>query len=213
MATAGYSAKLYRSGTSTSMTAEATTLVTGKTYRITNAAKRILDPTIAVTVDDGGVPIAAINIASIDYLHGIIVLDSGYSPSGAVTVDANYIPLSQIADVRSADFSTSIVMLDDTVYEDTSVSRKAGLRDISGSFLVYDEGSTAISDLMADGDIVYLTWMLTGSASATHLRARVRIESDDTSVSVDGLVESTYSFVGASIKSVEGRDVSWSLDY
>lgn len=213
MSSAGYSAKLYRSGTSTSMTAEATTLVTGKTYRITNAAKRMLDPTVAVTVDDGGVPIAAVNIESIDYLHGIIVLDAGYTPGGAVTVDANYLPLSQIADVYTASFSTMRTMLDDTVYEDTTISRKAGLSDVSGSFAVYDEGATAISQLLEDGTVLYLTFMPTGSGETDHLRARVLLESEDTGAAVDGLVESTYNFVGASILSVEGRDVSWSYDY
>lgn len=213
MATAGNSAKLYRSGTSTSMTAEATTLVTGKTYRITNAAKRMLDPSVAVTVDDGGVPIASANIESIDYLHGIIVLDSAYTPSGAVTVDANYLPLSQIADVYTTSITTTVTMLDDTVYEDTAVSRKAGLKDISGSFSAYDEGATAISELLGNGTVLFLTFEHTGSASVDHMRARVLLESDDSSVSVDGLVESTYSFVGASTLSVEGRDVSWSFDY
>ena len=213
MATAGNSAKLYRSGTSTSMTAEATTLVTGKTYRITNAAKRMLDPSVAVTVDDGGVPIASANIQSIDYLHGIIVLDSGYTPSGAVAVDANYLPLSQIADVYTTSITTTVTMLDDTVYEDTAVSRKAGLKDISGSFSAYDEGATAISELLGNGTVLFLTFEHTGSASVDHMRARVLLESDDSSVSVDGLVESTYSFVGASTLSVEGRDVSWSFDY
>lgn len=213
MATAGNSAKLYRSGTSTSMTAEATTLVTGKTYRITNAAKRMLDPSVAVTVDDGGVPIASANIQSIDYLHGIVVLDSGYTPSGAVTVDANYLPLSQIADVYTTSITTTVTMLDDTVYEDTAVSRKAGLKDISGSFSAYDEGATAISGLLGNGTVLFLTFEHTGSASVDHMRARVLLESDDSSVSVDGLVESTYSFVGASTLSVEGRDVSWSFDY
>ena len=213
MATAGNSAKLYRSGTSTSMTAEATTLVTGKTYRITNAAKRMLDPSVAVTVDDGGVPIASANIESIDYLHGIIVLDSAYTPSGAVTVDANYLPLSQIADVHTTSITTTVTMLDDTVYEDTAVSRKAGLKDISGSFSAYDEGATAISELLGNGTVLFLTFEHTGSASVDHMRARVLLESDDSSVSVDGLVESTYSFVGASTLSVEGRDVSWSFDY
>ena len=195
------------------MTAEATTLVTGKTYRITNAAKRMLDPSIAVTVDDGGVPIASANIESIDYLHGIIVLDSGYTPSGAITVDGNYLPLSQIADVYTTSITTTVTMLDDTVYEDTAVSRKAGLKDISGSFSAYDEGTTAISELVGNGTVVFLTFEHTGSASVDHMRARVLLESDDSSVSVDGLIESTYSFVGASTLSVEGRDVSWSFDY
>lgn len=213
MATAGYSAKLYRSGTSTAMTAEATTLVTGKTYRITNAAKRMLDPAVAVVVDDGGSPVSASDILSIDYLHGLVTFDPSYTVSGAVTFDANYLPLSQIADVYNASFSTSVMMLDDTVYEDTTVSRKAGLKDLSGSFSAYDEAATAISSLMAAGTVLYLTWMQTGSATADHLRARVLLESEDASVAVDGLVESTYNVVGASTKSVEGRDVSWSFDY
>ena len=213
MSSAGYNAKLYRSGTSTSMTAEATTLVTGKTYRITNAAKRMLDPGSAVTVDDGGVPIASVNIESIDYLHGIIVLDAGYTPGGAITVDANYLPLSQIADVYTSSVSTSVTMLDDTVYEDTGVSRKAGLKDISGSFSAYDEGATALSGLLEAGTVLYLTLMQTGSASVEHLRARVLLESEDASAAVDGLVESMYNFVGASVLSVEGREVSWSFDY
>jgi len=195
------------------MTAEATTLVTGKTYRITNAAKRMLDPGSAVTVDDGGVPIASVNIESIDYLHGIIVLDAGYTPGGAITVDANYLPLSQIADVYTSSVSTSVTMLDDTVYEDTGVSRKAGLKDISGSFSAYDEGATALSGLLEAGTVLYLTLMQTGSASVEHLRARVLLESEDASAAVDGLVESTYNFVGASVLSVEGREVSWSFDY
>jgi len=213
MATAGYSAKLYRSGTSTSMTAEATTLVTGKTYRITNAAKRMLDPAVAVVVDDGGSPVSASDILLIDYLHGLVTFDPSYTVSGAITFDANYLPLSQIADVYNASFSTSVMMLDDTVYEDTTVSRKAGLKDLSGSFSAYDEAATAISSLMAAGTVLYLTWMQTGSATADHLRARVLLESEDASVAVDGLVETTYNVVGASTKSVEGRDVSWSFDY
>ena len=195
------------------MTAEATTLVTGKTYRITNAAKRMLDPTVAVVVDDSGSPVSASDILSIDYLHGIVTFDPSYTVSGAVTVDANYIPLSEIAAVYNASFSTNIMPLDNTVYEDTAVSRKAGLKDISGSFSSYDEGATAISSLLAAGTVLYLTWMQTGSATADHMRARVLLESEDVSVAVDGLVESTYNFTGASIKSVEGRDVSWSFDY
>jgi len=213
MATAGYSAILYRSGTSTSMTAEATTLVTGKTYRITNAAKRMLDPTVAVVVNDSGTPVDEADILSIDYLHGIVVFVPGYPIGGAITIDANYLPLSQIADVYTTSISTAVTMLENTVYEDTSVSRLAGLKDISGSFSVYDEGATALSSLAANGTVLYLTLLHTGSASTEHLRARVLLESEDVSVAVDGLIESTYNFTGASIKSVEGRDVSWSFDY
>jgi hypothetical protein len=209
-ATAGYNAKLYRSGTSTAMTAEATTLVTGKTYRITNAAKRMLDPSVAVVVEDSGSPVVPLFI---DYLHGLVTFHPLYTVLGPITIDANYLPLTQIADVYNASFSTSVMMLDDTVYEDAQVSRKAGLKDISGSFSCYDEGATALSSLLAAGTVLYLTWQQTGSGSTGHLRARVLLESEDVSAAVDGLIESTYNFTGASLKSVEGRDVSWSFNY
>src|SRR3954464_519308 len=52
---AGYIAQLRQGGTPVAMTAEPTTLVTGKTYQITNATKRIINYATALTVLDAGI--------------------------------------------------------------------------------------------------------------------------------------------------------------
>ena len=59
---AGYATVLEVGGTSTAFTGEATTNTTGNTYQITNSAKRVLDPAAAVTVKDGGAPVAPASI-------------------------------------------------------------------------------------------------------------------------------------------------------
>src|SRR5688500_17864632 len=46
---AGYVAKIMKSGTPTAMTAEPMALVSGKTYQVTNAAKRTFSRTAALT--------------------------------------------------------------------------------------------------------------------------------------------------------------------
>lgn len=49
---AGYVANILKSGTATTFTTEAAALVSGKTYRITDATKRVLDRNTAVVIYD-----------------------------------------------------------------------------------------------------------------------------------------------------------------
>lgn len=215
MASPGYSTGIYRSGTSTGMTAEACSLVTGKTYRVTNAARRLLDPAVAVVVDDNGSPVAAGDIASIDYLHGVVTFDAGYTVTGPVTIDANYLPISQVADAFSYATTTSVGMLDKTKFGDTVRTRLPGLGDVSGSIdLKTSSGADAIAALAAAGTIAYLVIQPAGTGSAEHLRARVLFESVDGSAALDGVVQTSYSFTGDSLLSQEGREVrSFSWNY
>jgi hypothetical protein len=216
MATAGFLGLIYEDGTSTAMTAEACSLVSGKTYRITDAAKRMLDPAVAVVVDDNGSPVSAGDIESIDYMHGLVVFDSGYTVTGPVTIDANYLPLSFIGDVYEMSASLGRTVLDTTAFtstQDDNKTCKLGLKDISGSFSARDNVATALASRMAAGTVLYLTMGFSGSMSSEHLRARVLLTGIEPSVSVDGIVENTYSFQGAAVKSVEGRDVCFSLAY
>jgi hypothetical protein len=62
---AGYTANLKQQGTPVVMTAEPAALVSGKTYRITNASKRIIDYFTALTVLDNAVDHTA-DVISID---------------------------------------------------------------------------------------------------------------------------------------------------
>lgn len=94
---AGYVAELKKAGTSTALTNEPMALVSGKTYQVTDAAKRMFDRTVALVFEDNGTPVSSSNIESIDHLFGRVTFTSGYTPTTPITVaSGNYIPLATI---------------------------------------------------------------------------------------------------------------------
>jgi hypothetical protein len=94
---AGYKAVVKKSGTTTAFTDEAMTLVSGKTYKITNTAKNVWDRSVTPTFEDGGGAISSSNVESVDYLFGRVTFISAFTPSGSVTVTGSYLPLTQVA--------------------------------------------------------------------------------------------------------------------
>lgn len=114
---AGYAAKILKAGTPTQMTGEAMSVVTGKTYQITNSAKRTFDRNQAITVKDNGSPVSASNIESIDHLFGRVTFVSGYSVVGSITVDAYYLPLAQVGKANGFTLSQTANANDNTDYE------------------------------------------------------------------------------------------------
>jgi hypothetical protein len=101
-------------GTSTSMTGEAMSVVTGKTYQISDATKRIIDWTKAVTVKDNGVTVSAPNIDNIDYLWGRVTFVSGYTVIGPITITAFYLPSTEISKGSSFTLTQTVQTLDKT---------------------------------------------------------------------------------------------------
>jgi len=89
----GYAAKILKPGTSTVMTDEAMTLVSGKTYRITATAKRAIDRSVTVVVEDNAVDHTA-DVDHIDYLLGTVTFKPAYTVTGSVTITGNYFPMT-----------------------------------------------------------------------------------------------------------------------
>jgi hypothetical protein len=135
---AGYVAKILKSGTPTTFTAEATTLVSGKIYKITSTIKNVWDRTTTVVVSDGGTPIVspATNIVSIDYLFGIVTLASGYTPSGAITFAGKYLPMTQVAKANGFTLTQTSTTVDDTVFETAQAN---------GGYSIFDYGLRTVS--------------------------------------------------------------------
>jgi hypothetical protein len=133
---AGYVAKIKKSGSTTAMTAEPMALVSGKTYQVTNAAKRMFDRSVAPVFKDATVAIAATNILNIDYLYGRVTFISSYTPGGAVTVDGSYLTLTQIAKGQSFTLNQTAATIDVTDYE--TAQANAGHR-------AYDYGLKTVS--------------------------------------------------------------------
>lgn len=162
-AVSGARAKTYLGGTPTTFSAEATTNTSGKTYQITNAAKRVLDPATAVVVKDNGVAVPAADIASLNYLNGSVTFTSGYTPTTPITFDSGkYVPLELISTsliVNEFEVDMKMTLASSTAQGDTvkrgvptilAVTMNAKL--ISQPSDVYDGGTATL-----EGDILSTT--------------------------------------------------------
>jgi hypothetical protein len=112
----GYCAKIRQTGVATTMTTEATTLVSGKTYQITATAKRIIDYFTAVTVFDNAVDRTA-NVISIDYLAGTVTFAGAYTVVGPVTITGKYLPTAVIANIRNFTLTQNTNAIDTSDFE------------------------------------------------------------------------------------------------
>jgi hypothetical protein len=131
---AGYTANLKQQGTPVVMTAEPAALVSGKTYRITNASKRIIDYFTALTVLDNAVDHTA-DVISIDYLNGEVTFAGAYTVTGPVTVTGKYVPTAAIAKARTFTLTQGAAEVDTTDYETARANGgwrtfEAGLRNV-----------------------------------------------------------------------------------
>lgn len=131
---AGYQTTLKKPGTSTAMAAEACSLVSGKTYQITNAAKRVINRSVNVTVFDNGVDRTA-NVLHIDYLFGKITFLSSYAVVGPVTITGQYYPLQVLGKTQSYTLTQTAEPIKDTDFPTAQANggfntHRPGLRTI-----------------------------------------------------------------------------------
>ena len=113
---AGYQAKLKKQGTSTVMTTEAMSLVSGKTYKVTAAAKNIWNPAVTLTVFDNAVNKDA-EVESINYLFGTITFKSSYTPTGPITVTGAYYPTTTLGSAQSYTLTQTAEAVDSSAFD------------------------------------------------------------------------------------------------
>lgn len=104
---AGYQVDLKKSGTPTTFTTEACTLISGKTYQVNDTTKQVWDRLTAVNVFDGGVNKDAF-VESIDFIFGRVTFLPSYTVTGAVTVTGKYLPMTVLASYK--DFTLGMSM-------------------------------------------------------------------------------------------------------
>lgn len=111
---AGYTADFLKSGTATATTGEAMELVAGKTYKVTAATKNTISHNHAITVYDNAVAVDAANIESIDHLFGRVTFISAYTPTGPITADYYYLPLTPVGTAREFTLTMNAEAVDTT---------------------------------------------------------------------------------------------------
>lgn len=131
-ATAGKLVRLKLSGAAVAFTTEACTDTgDGKTYQITNAAKRVWDPTAAITVFYNGI-LKPANTYTLNRLAGTITFAS--APGAlAVTVTGSYLPMTVVGEGKSFSLKTGASYAEDIAFGDTDVTRVQMQRMASGA--------------------------------------------------------------------------------
>lgn len=158
---AGYLAKILQQGTATTFTAEAMTLVSGKTYRINDTTKEIWDRSEA-TMDilDTAVSVAASNIKNIDYLFGQVTFVDSYTPSGAITATGKYFPTTQLGKGRTFTLTLQADAIDDTDFATAQANGgyrtfTPGLRTVALELGgIFDATVNSKSDLAARNELI-----------------------------------------------------------
>ena len=203
-ATAAHSTVVKAHGVAVPVTAEACTSLGGGVYQATNTARRIWDPAAAITIKDAGVSVSAA-LWTFDFLFGKVTF-SGYTPSGAVTIDGSYLPTLAIAECINLSVKAMRTVLDQTSYDSGGAKSKlAGLKDASGSvdilaLLLTDidagtGGSQAFFDFFQNATPKLLEFTI--GASSTRFRAWVLFEGFEQSAAVDDLVKGTVNWQSA----------------
>lgn len=115
---AGYNADIFKTATSgTAFTTEAFTLVSGKTYRITDATKDMWNRAGTFTFFDNAVAVDAADIESVDYLFGQVTFASAYTVTGPITATGSYLAKSLVAKGRSFTLTQSMEPIQTSDFE------------------------------------------------------------------------------------------------
>ena len=164
--TPGFYAEIKSATSSTAFaTPEATTLVSGKTYRITDPDKRILDPAQEVTVFDDGFAVASSNVVLINNLFGEITLADDYVVTGPITVDGSFLTTTALGCANSASLTQSTDVIDTSCFETVAanggyVTNEAGTKTVSLELSGFYREANNFFDVLDDREelIVEIDW-------------------------------------------------------
>lgn len=157
---AGYVAKILKQGASTAMTAEATTLVTGKTYQITNALHRIMNRNVTTTVLDNAIAVSAANILNIDYLFGRVTFVGSYTPTGPITITGAWFATTVVGCANSFTLTQTSEAIDTTCMDTAQANSghrvyEGGLKTVSLELQgVYKAANAFLAALIARTELI-----------------------------------------------------------
>ena len=210
-ATAGHLATISITGASTTMTGEATTVTSGTSFQMDTAARRIVDPAVALVIKDGGS--AWGGTFTFDYLNGIVTLSG--APTGDVTIDGAFLPSRQITQAYELDVSLSAALADSSLLGTAFTQRTRALSDITGSMSCYDVGLTNYTDVElvtlldnATTKVIDIAW----NGGTNYLRFFAMFENVEPSGSVDGIQSLSASFsANAQTALTTGQEVDYTI--
>lgn len=195
---AGYVAVIKQTGTSTVMTAEAMSLVSGKTYQITAATKRVIDYNVTLTVFDNAVNQNA-NVESIDYLNGQVTFKAGYTVTGPVTITGAYLPLAVLAKARGFQLTQTSAEIDTSDYETAQANGgwrtyKNGLKTVKLEVTGVYDYTNKFTTPLATRSLLVIEVAIDGASANTVFRGFFKRTAHSQKGDVGALEEQTMTF-------------------
>lgn len=197
---AGFNTLVRVGGATTAMIDEACNLVATatRTYEITDPARRVLDPDVAVVVEDNGTPVAASDIEQLDFLTGRVVFDSAYVITGPITITGNFIPTVVVACAKTWQATHSREIIESTCFGATARDKFLTIKEATGSISEFDDGYTVVgpesfNDKFEDADIFVLEFDPDGTGAFLR-RYFVALEGMEQAAEATGLVEDTLTW-------------------
>ena len=194
--TAGHHAIIYASGTAATLTNEVcTNLSAHKVYQITAAAKQVLSPTYAVSTNGTG-------NYTVNRLTGTLTFASDQTGYEQINITGKYLPMGQL--LYAKDFSLSIKpkTTETTPFNQNYQALARGVSDVNGTIgTFYDPTEIASLSLTP----YWTTEMLADAVVAIKfhtpiydLLAWAEIDSQELKDAIDGMLEETIGWSGAS---------------
>lgn len=203
------------------MTTEPMAITSGTastTFRITDSAKRLINPNDALHVKNGTTTVAYSDISSIDFLNGIITFASARADGSVTSISfsGSYLPITTTSDVvletKSFKLSQSRDLLDTTVLTGTTDftrKRLAALKDFSLDVesIALDADLAWLATTFFNGDHV-VPEVYFGDVAAPRFRAFCKIGSMDKEEDVEGLGTINVSFQAAAVLNSDSGQVA-----
>lgn len=216
-AIAGYLATVSLSGSSTAMVEEPCTQVsyvgTVGVHQITAPTKRVLDPAVPVTVFLVGGEAPA-NEYTVDYLFGTITFLAGIAMDGdPVAVSANFLPIVQVAECRSASVAAERTELDTSVLGTVEKSLILGKRgatvEMESLHLLSEDldsgGGTLVVDTIFDNATPKLVQVYDGTAR--YFRGWCTLPITQQAIPADELITSSLTWRSSFIRATGRNEV------
>lgn len=187
-------------GTPTTLTNAGTTANVARTqYTITDATKRVLSPTVAMTVQTSpdGTTWSAASGYSINRLRGIVTFASARPVGTQIRVSGTYIPMATIALCHDFSYSLSADNADITCFGDTYNRRAQVSRDISGNLATFEFQSHLFNTALNNETVVTIEFFSLGATDTIpDFVCWALLAKADIAAAPDGIADQTVDFEG-----------------
>ena len=196
MVYAGHKCKVRVSGSPLTLTDEATSTADDLTFQITDAAKRVLDPTADITVNVDGVA-ADPSTYKLNRLDGSVTFKTAQT-GATVTISGQYLPLSDVAEAHEFSYALEANNEDVSTFQSDYVKKEQTTKDFTAELAAWhDVNVDVFVEAIRGGRIMVLEFYVNG---VLDIRAWCLAASDEIESSADGLVEESIEFEGTTDK-------------